>query len=204
MVGKFQFPKNATPIKDVSDLKVSWIQTLKDLNRAEAENISRAQKKYLEKTIEDPLKWFNPAYLKKIHQAMFGEVWGWAGCWRRSVTNIGIKPALIPMRVSELCAQVISWNSSFVPWGCLERSARIHHQLVSIHPFENGNGRFSRLVADRYLIACKGTHPIWPSQLEGEGEVRERYIMSLKAADRGDYQPIIQLMCEFHAEEGSF
>jgi Fic-DOC domain mobile mystery protein B len=200
MVRKFQFPKDATPLDDVSGLKFPWVHTLRDLNRAEAENISQAQKKYLDKSIQDPALWFNPSYLKKIHQTMFGKVWDWAGQWRKSITNIGVKPVFIPMRVAELCVQVTSW-SSISEWSYIERSARIHHQLVSIHPFENGNGRFSRLVADRYLVACNCTHPVWPSQIGIEGGVRERYILSLKAADRGDYQPIIELMREFHARE---
>ena len=196
---KLQFPEGATPLEDLSGLKLPWVQNLRDLNRAEAENISRAQHKYLEKQIEPNFKWFNPTYLRKIHQAMFGDVWEWAGCWRKSITNIGIKPQFIPMRLAELCARVLSWSSEDCPLTVLEKSARIHHQLVSIHPFENGNGRFSRLVADRYLIACKCPYPIWPSQIGGDGEIRERYIGSLKAADRGDYESLIQLMQGFQA-----
>lgn len=33
----------------------------------------------------------------------------------------------------------------------VERAVRIHHRLVYIHPFRNGNGRQSRFVADLYL-----------------------------------------------------
>ncbi len=194
---KFYFPEGGTPINDLSGLKFSWIQTLSDLNRAEAENIFRAQKKYLETAVDHPLKWFNPTYLRKIHQAMFGEVWNWAGSWRKSITNIGIKPQFIPLRLSEFCTQVISWSLQPTEWSFLEQSARIHHQLVSIHPFENGNGRFSRLVADRYLLAHRCPHPIWPSEIGKESKVRDRYILSLKAADQGDFQPLIQLMREF-------
>lgn len=194
---KFHFAHGCTPVDDLSGLKLSWIQTLNDLNRAEAENISLAHKKYLGKACESPLKWFNPTFFRKIHVAMFGHVWSWAGTWRKSITNIGIKPEFIPMRLSELCAQVISWDLEPVEWTPLEKSARIHHRLVSIHPFENGNGRFSRLVADRYLLAHKLPHPVWPSEIGKEGEVRNRYILSLQAADKGDFQLLVGLMQEF-------
>lgn len=113
----------------------------------------------------------------------------------------GIKPQFIPMRLSEFCAQVIYWGQGQVTMTYLERAARIHHQLVSIHPFENGNGRFSRLIADRYLLAYKCVHPIWPSYLGVNGEIRDRYISCLKEADHGNYLPLIQFMQEFHAEE---
>lgn len=196
-MNRFPSPEGSTPIDDLSGLKFSWIQTLRDLNRAEAENIFRAQKKYLESGVDRPLKWFNPTFLRKIHHSMFGEVWNWAGSWRTSITNIGIKPQFIPMRLSEFCEQVISWNSDSTPWTYMEQAARIHHRLVSIHPFENGNGRFSRLVADRYLLAHRCTHPIWPSEIGQEGKIRQRYIQSLQAADRGDFHPLIDLMHEF-------
>lgn len=194
---KFSSPPGSTPIDDLSGLKFSWVQTLHDLNRAEAENISRAQKKYLESSIDTPTKWFNPTFFRKVHQAMFGEVWTWAGSWRRSTTNIGIKPQLIPMHLSLFCAEVISWNQQTIPWNYVEQSARIHHKLVSIHPFENGNGRFSRLVADRYLLANQTAHPVWPSEIDKHSPMREGYIRSLQAADKGNYQPLIELIREF-------
>jgi Fic family protein len=78
----------------------------------------------------------------------------------------------------------------------LEKAARIHHRLVSIHPFENGNGRFSRLISDRYLKACGSAYPIWPA-LEHEGDVRSYYIQCLKSADRGDFEPLMKLMNRF-------
>ena len=75
MTIQFDYPEGATPIKDYSCLKLAWIQTQKDLNRAEAENIAAAQKKYLNKPVQSPLKWFELASLKKIHKDMYGNVW---------------------------------------------------------------------------------------------------------------------------------
>lgn len=85
----------------------------------------------------------------------------------------------------------------------VEMAARIHHRLVFIHPFENGNGRFSRLIADRFLIAFKCPHPIWPNHLKQEGIVRKDYIKTLKNADRGDYEPLIDFMKKLGASNPS-
>lgn len=200
-MAKFIFPEHATPPDDISGLRLPWIQNLKDLNRVETENISKAQKKYLENTVKKPIHWFSLPLLKKIHFDMFGDVWDWAGKWRVSITNIGIKPRLIPCRLSELSVQVLSWSSDCHHLSVLERSARIHQSLAHIHPFENGNGRFARLVADRYLLAYKCIHPVWPYQIEKKGSVRGKYINALKAADRGNYQPLISLMIQFQAKE---
>jgi hypothetical protein len=58
----------------------------------------------------------------------------------------------------------------------------------------NGNGRFSRLVADRFLLALKCPHPIWPGHLNQEGVLHTDYIQMLKSADRGDYMPLLDFM----------
>lgn len=83
----------------------------------------------------------------------------------------------------------------------VEITARIHHRLVQIHPFENGNGRWARMVTNIYLKK-KGFEPIqWPEeQMFIANEFREKYIKTLKAADLHDYQPLIKLHCQFLKE----
>ena len=200
---RFEFPEGATPIFDSSDLLIPWVQTMGDLNRVEAENISQAQKKYLRASLQGISSWFHYGELQAIHRAMFGKVWAWAGKQRQSVTSIGVAPGLIPLRIAELCEEVVAWSTELVELTFLEKSARIHHRLVHIHPFENGNGRFSRLVADRCLLTWKCPHPFWPDSLHREGAVRTRYIQSLKAADKGNYEPLVFLMKDLGAVEDS-
>jgi len=95
MAEHFQFPEGATPISDCSGLIPTWVHDLNDLNRVEAENIINAQWKFLRGPIDDPKNWFQVKELKIIHRAMFGDVWEWAGAYRKSITSIGIKPNLI-------------------------------------------------------------------------------------------------------------
>lgn len=201
-----EFPDGATPLGDCSGLIPAWVHHLEDLNRVEAENIAQAQKKYLKKSVPDPKSWFHVEKLKTIHREMFGNVWKWAGNYRRSVTSIGIKPALIPSRLAEFCSEVVSWSGSEyqINLTFVERAARIHHQLVYIHPFKNGNGRFSRLVADRFLLAWKCPYPNWPTQLNQNGQARKEYILALKSADSGDYEPLVNFMKKLGASDTSF
>ena len=197
-----QYPEGATPLFDFSDLLVPWVQNIGDLNRVEAENISQAQKKYLRPFNKDISSWFTYRELFAIHKMMFGRVWGWAGKQRKSITSIGVRPGLIALEIAELCAEVASWSTDPINFSFLEKSARIHHRLVQIHPFENGNGRFSRLVADRSLLGWNCHHPIWPDHLHREGAARKHYIQTLKAADRGDYYPLVSFMEELGARSG--
>jgi hypothetical protein len=85
----------------------------------------------------------------------------------------------------------------------LEQAARIHHELTVIHPFKNGNGRFSRLIADRYLLFWNCEYSHWPADLAGNGLSRSEYIASLKSADQGDYAPLMIFMKQYGAKDPS-
>ena len=177
------------------------MQTMADLNRVESENIMAATQKFLRNKVEDPKNWFDLKTLKTVHRAMFGEVWDWAGSYRTSTTSIGIQPHMIPAQLSALCSEVCSWSEHPIERTFVEMSIYIHHKLVFIHPFENGNGRFSRLIADRFLLAWQCPHPIWPSHLTNTSSVRDRYIQALKSADAGDYAPLFVLTKKFGARD---
>ncbi|MCK5614544.1 mobile mystery protein B [Candidatus Pacearchaeota archaeon] len=161
-VVKFDYPRGATPIDDISGLIPEWVRTQQDLNLVEAENISQAARKYLSGNIGLPQKWFTVRFLQKVHLNMLGEVWDWAGRFRTTNTIPGVVPYRIRSDLEGLCAEVSYWSSNAVELTLLEQAARIHHRLVFIHPFPNGNGRFSRLVADRFLKACRLSSPQWP------------------------------------------
>ncbi len=194
-----EFPPDSTPLQDYSDLIPEWVQTMTDLNRIEAENILKVQRKYLRGSKENPIHWFHTGKLKSIHQSMFADVWSWAGKYRKSITSIGIRPALIPSQLAEFCHEARGWFETPTGFDHLEMAARIHHRLVFIHPFENGNGRFSRLISDRFLFCCNCEYPIWPADLNQDGKIRNEYIRSLKSADKGDLFPLIEFMKRFGA-----
>ena len=178
--------KGATSVLDYSGLKLDWVKTISQLNLVEAENILKAYSKYFSRSLNNKNKWFTLAFLKKVHLEMFGNIWDWAGIFRKTFTNIGTKPHLITSEVALLCEDVKYWteNASF---NFLEQSIRIHHRLVKIHAFINGNGRHARFVADLFLHSKKGKLPQWPTDLEKEGKNRKAYIASLQEADKGSY-----------------
>lgn len=201
MFKSFEFPEDATPIDDCSGLIPTWVHHLRDLNRVEAENILNAQRKYLIRPVHDPKNWFQVAELRTIHKAMFGNIWKWAGTYRKSITSIGINPSLIPSQLAEFCFEVLSWLQYPVELTFLEMAARVHHRLVFIHPFENGNGRFSRLIADRFLLAFRCPYPIWPNDLNQGCISRKDYILTLRNADKGNYAPLVDFMMDLGASD---
>lgn len=200
---KFEYPPGATPIDDISCLKKSWVRNQAELNQVEAENINKAIGSYLLKPVRPPITWFEVDFLRKAHKAMFGQVWEWAGDFRRTATQPGVAHHRISLELRSLCADIKYWNSKAVELTPLEQAAHIHHRLVYIHPFPNGNGRFSRLMADRYLKSLHCSFPRWPAEMGSKGDSRQRYIDSLKKADRGDTEALILYMRDYGAEDPS-
>ena len=75
----------------------------------------------------------------------------------------------------------------------MEIAVRLHHKLVQIHPFPNGNGRVSRLMADLLLEKLEGTKLYWgDTNLANVSEIRSAYISALRKADAGDYSDLLR------------
>jgi Fic-DOC domain mobile mystery protein B len=129
-------------------------------------------------------------FIQKLHQRMFGKTWRWAGTIRSTEKNIGVEPAQIRVRLTELCRDVEAQVQNRA-YPVREIAARFHHRLVMIHPFPNGNGRFARLLAD-LLLARHGEPPFaWGAgDPSAPDDIRQRYIAALRAADGSDYGPL--------------
>ena len=129
--------------------------------------------------------------LVELHRRMFSETWAWAGRFRTSDKNIGVHWPRIPERIRDLVDDVacqLENGTSELD----ELAARFHHRLVSIHPFPNGNGRHARLATDALLKEWGATPYTWGSgSIDDAGEVRNRYLAALRAADDGDYSLLI-------------
>jgi Fic-DOC domain mobile mystery protein B len=91
-----------------------------------------------------------------------------------------------------LCGDVRYWieNNTYPPD---ETAVRFHHRLTFIHLFPNGNGRHARLIADIFLIKLGRAAFTWGSaSLVKEGEARTKYLEAIRAADKGDIQPLLK------------
>jgi Fic family protein len=75
----------------------------------------------------------------------------------------------------------------------LEQAVWLHHRAVWIHPFSNGNGRWARLLADIWLKRHKMTPISWPESIGQESPIRSDYLKALKAADNGNFGPLIAM-----------
>jgi Fic-DOC domain mobile mystery protein B len=165
----------------------SYITLRRELNEAEQINIAGAAK-WVSTRKRDVL---DEKFLRNLHTQMFGKVWKWAGQYRTTPRNIGVDAYRIPMDVAQAIDDAKFWisNDTYSPD---EIAVRFSHRLVAIHPFPNGNGRFSRMVGD--LLAQQLGQPrfSWGSaNLVDPNETRKAYVAALRAADAHDFDALI-------------
>jgi len=132
-------------------------------------------------------------FVKDLHKRMFKDIWKWAGEFRKSNKNIGVDKFIIGMELKNLLDDCNYWIENKV-FSEDEIAVRLSHRMVLIHPFANGNGRHSRLMAD--ILITKGfgkPYFTWGSvNLTKEGEARKKYLEALRAADQNDYKSLIE------------
>jgi Fic-DOC domain mobile mystery protein B len=188
-------PDGATPIDDddLADLIPDFVATRRDLNVVEYENIAKAMPWARAQARRGGFRLvLSYSFIIELHKRMFEDVWKWAGTQRRRGTNIGVDPAQITTQTKQTLDDAVWWheNETFT---ADERAARIHRRLVAVHPFRNGNGRCTRLVADLYLVSIELPAFTWGAggRVDEDSDARHVYLSALHAADGGDYEPLV-------------
>ena len=106
----------------------SYITLRGELNEAEQANIIEADAWAFSRK-RDVL---DEKFLNTLHKRMYGNVWRWAGTYRKTQKNIGIEFYKIPTELRKLLDDCRYWvkSNAYPPD---EIAARFHHRIVSIH-----------------------------------------------------------------------
>jgi Fic-DOC domain mobile mystery protein B len=181
-----------TPI-DPSNLKVRGITTREQLYEFEWRNIRKVVVKYLNtKPIRRSAR-FDYSWSLRLHREMFGEVWTWAGLLRTKDLNIGVPWQHVETNLFTLFGNLDYWEKERTV-DLLEQAVMLHFEAVRIHPFENGNGRWSRMLANIWLKLHDHPYTSWPEEMMGQSSViREEYLSAVRQADAGDYAMLREL-----------
>ena len=189
MTDLHQESDDATPLApdEREGLIPSHIVFRSELNEFEQQNILEAATwAFLRR--RDP---FNDAFARNLHRRMLGKVWRWAGTYRTTNKNLGVDRSQIQSQVDQALDNARFWSNTKT-YSPDEIAVRFHHALVSIHPFPNGNGRWSRLMADIAIVRSGGKRFSWGgSSLRTDDETRRIYINALQAADNHDFGPLL-------------
>lgn len=188
-LGKAHAP-GATPMNpdEIEGLIPRHITLQHELDEFEQANILAGQE-WAEKRFRKDL--LSEAYVRMLHKKMFNKTWKWAGTFGKTEKSIGVDPAHISVALRDLLEDAKYWQSCNT-YPLDELAARLHHRLVLIHLFPNGNGRHARLFTDVFLRFC-GVAPFsWGRiNLVNHSATRSAYIAALKSADCRDYGPLL-------------
>lgn len=102
-------------------------------------------------------------FVRELHGRLYGDIWTWGGVFRRRELNIGVSPEQIAVDLrGSLDTIRYRWQHTG-DWTARELGIAAHAETVRLHPFVDGTGRTTRLLADLVFTAAQ------------EGEILEQY-----------------------------
>ncbi len=132
--------------------------------------------------------------IKNLHQIILQETdKEWAGRYRNANVIIGGADHTPPdaLQVPNMMRDLITWlNSQKNKLNIIELSALLHHKLVYIHPFFDGNGRTARLTMNLFLMQAG-----YPLVVILKTD-RKKYYDVLDKADKGKYEPLVKFIAQ--------
>jgi cell filamentation protein len=133
------------------------------------------------------------ADLKNWHHRWLGNVYSWAGEERSVNLTKGDFPFAAAAQIGTLLGKFEEeCLGRFTPCHTLDEEALIdaivvtHVEFILIHPFREGNGRLSRLLADVMAVQA-GRNPMDYSGWEAD---RDGYFAAIQRGMASDYEPM--------------
>ncbi|TCD07619.1 mobile mystery protein B [Pedobacter frigidisoli] len=194
MALEIEYQEGQTPLEEEekAGLRIDTITIREELDEFEQLNIQKA----VEWTLKNrwpAKKIITGDFMLELHAKMYGDVWTWAGNFRKSNKNIGVPYYKVATDLRLLLDDALYWHEkeTYPPE---EIAIRFKHRIVAIHCFPNGNGRHSRLIAD-IIIANLYKFEVFSwgsSTLVKADDMRTNYISALRKADRGTINDLIK------------
>ncbi|GIG41435.1 Fic family protein [Cellulomonas phragmiteti] len=121
-------------------------------------------------------------FLRDLHAQLYRDIWTWGGRLRRHELNLGVAPEQIATALrSSLDGILYRWQHTS-DWTAHQLGIAVHAETVRIHPFADGNGRSTRLLADLTLLAAqRADEP--PSTYDWDVD-KSQYIDALRRYDQ--------------------
>jgi Fic-DOC domain mobile mystery protein B len=177
--------------EDRDGILIQTVTTRGELDEFEQIGVEKAIEWSMKKNF-DLRQILTEGFVMELHKKMFEDIWKWAGQFRTSNKNLGVDKNQIRIEIRKLLEDSQYWIRHKV-FGADEIAVRFCHRIVTIHPFTNGNGRHSRLMAD--ILVSHGLnqpHFTWGSiNLAARGVARSAYLKALREADENRYQSLI-------------
>ncbi|MCK9378873.1 MAG: Fic family protein [Candidatus Moranbacteria bacterium] len=131
-------------------------------------------------------------FIRSLNQIVMQDIdREWAGKYRNSAVIIGGADHKPPeaLEIPKLMQNLINWvGDNKKKLHPVELSGILHHKLVHIHPFFDGNGRTSRLAMNIILMQAG-----FPLVIVLKND-RKKYYQTLSVADKGEYADFVNFI----------
>ncbi|MGG7509960.1 Fic family protein [Plantibacter sp. YIM 135249] len=119
-------------------------------------------------------------FMRRVHLLLYGDIWDWVGTCRTQELNIGVVPEQIAVELRGSLENIRSRWHNTDDWTPHVLGIAVHAETVRIHPFTEGSGRSTRLLADLVFAAAQnsGAPSLFDWQLD-----KRRYIELLREYD---------------------
>ncbi|HIH5427793.1 MULTISPECIES: Fic/DOC family protein [Morganellaceae] len=167
------------------------LSNVDDINDAELVLLEKLYQVIFEKQF--PTEQITVSLIQRWHRQWLGNVYEWAGQLRTVNISKGGFMFAPAGRVAKLLAQFEKeFLAKYTPCTNMSREqvietiATVHVELILIHPFREGNGRLSRLLADVMAVQA-GFQPL---DYESWTQHPEQYIAAIHAGLNLNYEPM--------------
>lgn len=168
------------PLELQKGLRPKNVQTVGELDEYEEQNIAQGLV-WLEGSNAESLDY---SFWVTLHKKLFGDVWNWAGQIRTHELNNPdfVLSHHIRTELAKIIGDAKYWLGHDT-YPKKEIIARIHEKLLTIHPFANGNGRWSRILTEHICFKNGIEVPRWNIKNKNEPEKRrKKYIEAVELA----------------------
>jgi len=137
---------------------------------------------------------FTASDICSMHKQWLGSIYTWAGTYRQVMISKAEFPFAAPVYIPNLMDEYEhTILRSYTP--CIFNTSEeivhalavVHTELLLIHPFREGNGRISRLLAT--LMALQAGLPLLDFT-SIRGRTRKEYFQAVRIGMRRDYAPM--------------
>ena len=169
------------------------IKSKAEMNQVEADAMDAVQQRYYTDGIVTGETRFTAALIRQMHEDWLGGIYEWAGRYRTvdmSKGDFAFPPAyLIEQNMASLESRLLAMATPCRPSAVSEvcvTIARVHADLLLIHPFRDGNGRLARWLAN--LMATQAGLPTPDYGFAGRDSEKQRedYLSAVLKGYRGD------------------
>lgn len=170
------------------------IRSVREMERAESMALVSATRRAIEETGGDQR--FTADHIRYLHYVWLEKIYPWAGEYRSVNLSKGDFPFAAASQIPRLMEKLEREQlREYTPCRAAPVGdevqlglAAVHVELILIHPFRDGNGRWARLVAT--LMALQAGLP--PLDFSGvKGRERQRYFQAVHAALAGNLAPMM-------------